>query len=326
MAEAGVTGAIVDVCVHVADPGPGGETLFYERSFEDAVEALKAVGARGAGGATVVASRGADVWDAYRTGRTAIFPQFQGAEPLGDHLHRLDLFRELGLRVLQLTHHHGNAWAGGCLDVEPSGLTVVGVEGVARAQSLGIMVDLAHASDLTALDVVRTATRPVVISHTGPRAIVPNPRCAPDDVIRAVAGTGGVVGLFMMSCWVSDERGHEPTVDAWIRALRHLIDVAGVEGVAIANDYPLHGEAGLRAVGNDNRKGATRYRPFWTMMRDAGVGGFERPPEHVVFPELNHIDRLWTIMAALERAEFPSSVIEKVMGGNWIRVLTDAIG
>jgi len=91
--------------------------------------------------------------------------------------------------------------------------------------------------------------------------------------------------------------------------------------VGIANDYPLTGEASLVQVGNDNAKGIANYTPWWETMRRRGIMGFDRTPTHVVVPELNAITRMYTLHSALEKAKFSSGDIEKIMGGNWVRVL-----
>ena len=86
-----------------------------------------------------LATRGSEIRQAYDQGRTAIFFQFQGCEPIGEQLWKLDLFYELGLRVLQITHHNNNPWGGGAIEKTWTGLTKVGFEGVERLNALNIM-------------------------------------------------------------------------------------------------------------------------------------------------------------------------------------------
>jgi membrane dipeptidase len=153
---------------------------------------------------------------------------------------------------------------------------------------------------------------------------VDHPRCTPDDIIRGVADSGGVLGVFMMSFWLTPEP--EPTVEHLIRQLRHIRNVGGVEAVAIANDYTVAGQLELAALGNDNEEGVKSYHPWWTSMHERGVPGFGTLPEHVVIPELNALDRMFTIHRALEAAGFPPREVELIMGGNWTRVLTESLG
>jgi len=269
-----------------------------------------------AGGAAFLATSAADLRQASARGRTAVVLQVQGCDALGGDLDRMLVLHELGVRVLQLTHHHDNALGGGCLERVPTGLTPLGVAAIEAMNSLGVIPDVAHASELTALDALAASRRPVIVSHTGPGALVANPRCASDAVLRGVARSGGVAGLFMMSFWVTPEP--EPTVEAWVRSLRHMVDVAGIEHVGVANDFPLAGEGGGGSL--------KPYLPWWERQAAAGIPGFDRPPAHVVFPELNHIRRMDALHDGLRRAGFTSRQCELVLSGNWLRVLAEELG
>jgi membrane dipeptidase len=304
-------------------------TIRYYRSFDASVQSLVAIRRRLLRGeipGTVLATRGAQIHEAWQEGKTAVFLQFQGAQPLEGELWRLDLFYELGLRVLQFTHHNANPFAGGALDTELTGLTPAGFDLVARLNELGILPDVSHGSDATSLDVARTSRTPVILSHGAARALVRNARCAPDEVIRAVADSGGVMGIFMMSFWLTEDP--VPTVDHFVNQIRHVVNVGGIESVGVANDYPVSGEAHLLSLGNDNAEGVRAYHPWWESMAREGIMGFDaaRLPEHVVIPELNDIRRMFTIDDALAQGGFPSGDRERIMGGNWIRVLEQTLG
>jgi membrane dipeptidase len=326
--RSGLSAFIMDVSA-VAPVETEDGTIRYYRSFEASAQSLVQVRRRLMAGeipGAFLATRGSEIRDAWRQGRTAIFFQFQGAQPLEGELWRLDLFHELGLRVLQLTHHNANPFAGGALDPEPTGLTPLGFELIERMNELGIIPDVSHGSDATSLDVARTSHGPVILSHGAARALVRNARCAPDEVIRAIAGTGGVMGIFMMSFWLTEDP--VPTVDHYVRQIRHVIDVGGIESVGIANDYPVSGEAHLRSLDNDNAEGVQAYWPWWESIASEGIPGFDAAnlPQHVVIPELNNVRRLFLIDDALEKAGFVAADRERIMGGNWIRVLGDVLG
>ncbi len=302
-------------------------SIKYFRSFEACARSLTSMRRQLNGGQVpnvFLATKGSEIREAYRTGRTAVFFQFQGCEPIGDDLTRLDLFYELGLRVLQITHHNNNAWGGGAIEKTWSGLTKVGTEGVERLNALGIIPDLSHVSDVTSLDVLRVSKRPVILSHGAARALVNNARCASDEVIKGVAKSGGAVGIFMMSFWLTTDP--TPTAASYVKQIRHIVNVAGIEAVGIANDYPIGGEQAAIKVGNDNAQAIKGYLPWWESVRAQGVLGFDAQPAHVVIPELNNPRRAFAIHEALDRGGFKTAEIEKIMGGNWTRVLTDCLG
>lgn len=269
-----------------------------------------------------LATKGSQVRQGFDQGKVAVFLQFQGAEPITADLEVMDAFYEFGLRILQLTHHYGNIFSGGCLVKDWTGLTELGFRAVEKMNALGIVPDLSHGNELMALDVLKTSKKPVIISHTGCRALVNNARCAPDSVIRGVADSGGVVGIFAMSFWLTTET--VPTVDSYIAQLEHVIKVGGIDSVGISNDFPIAGDPGALSVKNDNAKAVQNYFPWWK--QHAGVLGFDELPKHCVIPELNSVRRFFTIQTALEKKGYESTVIEKIMGGNWVRVLTESLG
>ena len=325
-AATGLTAFLLDVSAGEEQKDARGATVFV-RSFEACLRSI--AGARrqmrGHADRVFLAARGADVAEARRSNRSAVFFQIQGGgEAVGEDLRRLEVLHELGVRIVQLTHHFDNPLAGGALVAPASGLTKLGVEAIERMNALGIIPDLSHASDLTARDTVRASKRPVIVSHAAARAIVDNARCVPDETIRGVAETGGVVGVFMMSFWLT--RDPVPTVDHVVRHLRHIIDVGGVDAAGVANDYGNEGDARFKKLGNDQAEHIKGYLPWWESIRARGIRGFEVTPTHVVIPELNHLGRMRTIHSALERHRFTSAEIEKVMGGNWMRVLESSLG
>jgi membrane dipeptidase len=83
----------------------------------------------------------------------------------------------------------------------------------------------------------------------------------------------------------------------------------------------VQGNVAVQELGNDNAKAAPMLHDWWTSMRDRGVPGYGELPRHMVIPELNDARRMFTIQRALEQAGFAASEVEKIVGGNWLRVL-----
>lgn len=323
--ESGLTAFIADVSageqVIGKDGAPG-----YRRTFEACLNSITAQKRRleKKNPFAFLATRGEDIKLAEQTGKTAIFFQFQGGgEPIGDKLQRMEIFYELGLRVLQITHHFNNLLGGGALEKNPKGLTKLGFSAIEHMNEIGIIPDISHASPLTALDAIKTSKKPIIMSHSAARAIVNNARCAPDEVIRALASSGGVMGLFMMSFWLTTDP--VPTVDHLTKQIRHAINIGGIDSIAISNDYQVDGEPTLVRLNNNNEEGVKFYHPWWKTINEKGVLGYKELPKHVVIPELNNINRMITIHRALEKNNFKISEIEKIMGGNWKRVLNETL-
>ena len=319
----GLSGYLLDVSAPEEIKGPDGSTRWV-RSFRETVkkmnglreELLKRE-------AAFHASNGTRIKRAFEQNKTAVVFQVQGGgEMIADDLGRIDGFRDAGLRVLQLTHHHNNPLAGGGIERNPTGLTKLGIGAVERLNSAGIIPDVSHASDQTAMDVAKAHRGPMILSHGAARFLVNNARCAPDEVIRAIADKGGVMGVFMMSFWLTTDP--VPTVEHYVKQIKHVARVGGIDAVGIANDFPLNGEENVIKEKGDNAKAVKNYLAWWESVRKMGVLGFDRHPEHVAIPELNNIYRMHTIHHALEKGGFKPAELEKIMGGNWIRVLSGA--
>jgi len=319
--QTGLGGMICDVS-QVREIRDANGTPRYLRDYETNAAALDKAAARLDGDPHAFLARKGSEIDVCRG--CATFLQFQSCEPVGTDLTRIAVFREKGLSVLQFTHHNNTLFAGGALERVQTGLTDLGREGLAEMNRLRILPDVSHGSEPTMLEAARRSTTPIALSHGACKAIVDHPRCASDEVIRAIADKGGVMGIFMMSFWLT--RDPVPGIEHLIAQFRHVIRVGGSEAVGVANDFPMAGQENLVKLGNDNAEGVKEYIPWWQAMQREGIPGFEKLPQHVVIPELNNIDRMATIERALDKARFGSRQIERIMGGNWRRLLVDVLG
>ncbi len=156
----------------------------------------------------------------------------EGAHALEGRLANLDRFAAAGIRMISPTHFFDNEIAGSAHGRLKGGLTGLGKKWVAKMEEMKLLIDLAHASDETFEDVLALATRPLVVSHTGVRATCDNRRNLTDAQLRAVAGTGGVVGI---GFWSAAVCGKNPR--AIVRAIRHAVDVAGIDHVGLGSDF-----------------------------------------------------------------------------------------
>ncbi|MCU7786832.1 dipeptidase [Pyrobaculum sp. 3827-6] len=178
-------------------------------------------------GVKIVETRG----DLYAPGLKFLI-LLEGADVVHD-VGDLRLWHRLGLRGLGVTWNLDNRWGHSCYSKNDRGLTEAGAELVDAAQRLGIVVDLAHAGEATALDVLREARKPVVISHANARGVTPHPRNVSDEVLKALADRGGVVGLTFIPSTISQS----PTPRDLAKHASYLRDKFGVEIIAVGTDY-----------------------------------------------------------------------------------------
>jgi len=144
----------------------------------------------------------------------------------------LDELFAAGYRMMGLAHFFDNAVAGSAHGVEQYGLTALGRRLLPRMETLGITVDLAHASPAAFADTLRLASRPVVVSHGGVAATCPGPRNLSDAQLRALAANGGVIGIGYWQGAVC-----ETSVAGITRALLHAVRVAGIDHVGLGSDF-----------------------------------------------------------------------------------------
>lgn len=295
----------------VVGPGTG---------FEDTVGAIATVQrvAEANPDRYLVVRRHSDILRAKNSGALGLILGFQTTEMLGEELSRLAVFRGLGVRIVQLTYNERSLYGDGCLEPANAGLSNLGREAVARMNALGIAVDVSHCGPRTTAEAIEVSAKPIVISHTGCRAVFDNPRNKDDAALRALAERGGVAGIYLMP-YLSAGPG-PITVDDLLRHVDHAVGVCGEDHVGIGSDQ------GIVPI-DDTPEYRRQLREEIEARKKAGVSApgesVDRPP---FIPELNAPDRMEAIAAALAARGYKAAAIEKVLGGNFHRVLGEIWG
>lgn len=249
--------------------------------------------------------------DAKASGRVGIVLGFQNTTPYEGDLSRIDMFHDLGVRVVQLTYNVRNLVGDGCLEPGNAGLSTYGHEVVERLNALGSLVDLSHCGKRTTAEGIRASAAPVGITHTGCNAIMRHPRSKDDEELRAAADGGGVVGIYLMPFLTP---GRTPTAADVVAHIEHALDVCGEDHVGIGSDLSI-----TPIDGSDEYWAA--HREFVSGRIEAGIAAPAEDPE-VLFtvPELNSHRRMDLIADALAARGHNARIIEKVIGGNWVRL------
>lgn len=251
-----------------------------------------------------------DILRAKQEGKVGIIHGFQNAAMVGERTDRVDLFADLGVRVIQLTYNTRNQIGGGATDPDDPGLTPFGHEVVERLNARRVIVDLSHSGRRTCLDAIRTSTAPITISHTGCAALTPHPRNKTDEELRLVAEGGGFVGIYWMMYLVESR---EATTDDVVRHIEHAIDVCGEDHVGIGTDH------GLVELGDMD----TVRTYFAGEIRDRAERGIGAPGERAdILPFVHGLvgpDQFRNLHAALSRRGHGSSLLGKIFGQNYLR-------
>ncbi|OLC44544.1 MAG: hypothetical protein AUH43_18510 [Acidobacteria bacterium 13_1_40CM_65_14] len=251
--------------------------------------------------------RAGDFARAKREGKLGILISFQDSQ----HFRTpddVDVFYGLGQRESQLTYNFRNLIGSGAFEPPDAGLTEFGVRIVERMNQVGMVVDLAHGGDRTILDACAASTEPVIISHGNCRALHPGyPRCVTDEAIRALAKTGGVIGINFISFMVNAK---EPTtVDDVIDHIDHVRDLVGIEHAGVGSDFGLES--------NDRVADRDQFRRFMT-----AADKRYRVHAREAVEDLDHPLRFYTLTEALIRRGYTNEHIKLVIGGNFQRVLS----
>jgi membrane dipeptidase len=174
-----------------------------------------------------------DIERARATGRLAVGFDIEGANAVGDQLSLIQMYYDLGVRWMLMAYNTANRVGGGCQD-EDGGLTPFGRAVVAEMERVGMQVCVSHTGHRTVRDIFDVATQPVIFSHSNCAALHPHPRNISDDLIRACAATGGLVGINGVGIFL----GHNDiSSQTYARHVDHVVQLVGPAHVSIALDY-----------------------------------------------------------------------------------------
>jgi membrane dipeptidase len=255
----------------------------------------------------------ADMARAQREHKLGIILSFESADMLGGQLSSFEVFRGLGVRVMQLSYNRTSPFAAGVMAPEAGGLTPLGRDAVREMNRLGIVIDLSHANPATTTEALRLSARPPVMTHAGCAAVHPHPRNKSDEQLRALAAKGGVVGIYDLPYLTASPR--QPTVADYMAHLEHALKVVGEDHVGIGSDV------GIEPF-DTSPKGMAEFAKGEAQRQAAGLAAPEEDrPTYV--QGLNVPRRIEIIADQLLKGGYSARVAEKVVGGNFVRVFTE---
>lgn len=256
-----------------------------------------------------------DIVAAHEAGRCGLVYALQDGISFEDDLGRLDALRRFGVRVVQPTYNRRNLLGDGCMEPADAGLSRVGLEAVKRMNELGILVDLSHCGRRTAADAIAASNKPVAFTHTGCYALAEHPRHRTDAELKAVADTGGVIGIFIMPYLA---RGRQPTAADVIAHLEHALETVGEDHVSIGTD----GHISPTELTDKYRE---EFREETRRRKERGIAApFETEEGYLFADELNTPRRFETLAGLLLENGHGESTIRKILGGNLLRVFDAA--
>lgn len=256
-----------------------------------------------------VARRRSDIDRAHETGRIALVVGTEAATMIENEVDRVDILYGFGVRQMGIAYSEANALGCGLKERHDGGLTAFGEKAVTRMNRLGIAVDVSHSGDRTSLEVIEASTKPVFITHAGSRAVWPTARMKPDEVIRALAERGGVIGIEAAPHTTLSPDHPEHSLDSVMDHFTYCVELVGIDHVAFGPDTLFGDHVGLHQTFADHLSIAALH------------GGAKHPWVAYVDGMENPAECFWNITAWLVTHGLSDDEIIKVLGGNITRVL-----
>ncbi|HEX9888964.1 MAG TPA: membrane dipeptidase [Nitriliruptorales bacterium] len=260
----------------------------------------------------VKALRAEDFVRAKDQGLHAGFVNTQWPDGLVDDPAIVDVLHGLGLRMFQLTYNVMNGIGAGCTERTDAGVSRLGARFIERMNQVGVIVDTGHCGHQTTLDACEVSTAPVIASHTAAAAVYEHDRGKSDEEIRALAGTGGVIGVVAVPFFLSGDV--EASIETILDHIDHIAGLVGPQHVAIGTDWPMqHAKWTLREL-----------MPPWT--RQLGFDdshGLDMARNLVGFDDIRDYPN---ITRGLVARGYTDDDIEGILGGNFLRVFEQVCG
>jgi len=281
-----------------------------------------------------------DLLRAHETGRVAWVASIEGAAMIENELDRIEVLYGLGVRVLGVTYSEANALGSGLKEARDGGLTAFGRKAVERMNRVGMLIDCSHAGDRTTLDTVEVSEAPVVLTHIGARSLADSNRMAPDEVLEAVAESGGVIGIEAAPLTTVTEARPEHDLESVMEHFEYVRERVGIDHVALGADTVYGDHVGLHKVyaaglsieesrsgsggesGEEDEGAGPDGRTAAGGSSGGGVEELYRGMSHVRGME-NPTESSKNFVRWLVREGYSDEEIAKAVGGNVLRVLEE---
>ena len=258
--------------------------------------------------------RGATVDDivrAHNEGKLALVPALEGPGPIENEVERIDVLYGLGVRQMGISYSQSSLLGGGIQEDSDGGLTMFGRKAIRRMNEVGMLIDCSHAGDLTTMETIQESRKPIMLTHTGARALWNSKRLKGDDVLRMLADKGGVVGVEAAPHTTITRNNRAHSIDSIMEHFEYLVDLVGIDYVAFGPDTLYGDHVGLhKAFSSHLAVKNTQSADSFTHVDY--VRGMENPTE----ASLN-------IVRWLVKRDYSDEDIRKVIGGNAMRVLKE---
>lgn len=259
-----------------------------------------------------------DILKAKKLGKVGFILNMQDTIPIAQNLNRVELFHNLGIRQIQLSHNQRNFAVDSCWETTNAGLSHFGRELISALNEKRILIDIAHVGEKSTLEAIAHSSAPLLASHTACYSLCPHPRSKSDKVIKTLADNGGVLCIYNMSGWMT--KGPTASMTVFLDHLKYAINIAGEDHVGLGTDgdpaemipEQIEWELGFSQKSFDNEV-TNHPQLIWKI-------------KHMRIKELNSSHRLLNLAKAMDQDGYKERTIEKVIGGNYFRLFKEVAG
>lgn len=252
-----------------------------------------------------------DIYRAKRENKIAFVSSLESATQIENEIDRVDVLYGLGVRVMGIAYSEANSLGSGLKEKNDSGLTAFGHRVVERMNKLGMTIDVSHCGDQTSLDVIEASSKPIFMTHVGARALWNISRLKPDNVIKACAEKGGVIGIEAAPHTTLTEKHKDHSIESVMEHFEYVVNLVGIDHVAFGLDTLFGDHVGLHHAFADALSiGASHSGVEFDEVEY--VKGLENPGEAYI-----NVVR-WLVKHGYSRED-----IRKVMGENIMCVLKE---
>ena len=255
--------------------------------------------------------------EAKQLGKVGLIYNFQGISPFGWDLNRLELFVKMGVRQIGLSHDRRNQAVDSCYELTNAGLSAYGYRVIEALNGHRVLVDLTHVGDRSGLEAIIASKAPVIFSHSGCFSLCPHPRNVSDRNIKMMAKRGGVFCVYDQSAWLTKDP--DISIDHYLAHVEHVIDIGGEDHVGVGMDGDAVDMTAMRPDEVERHQAAfdRRVKEFPQLTWKV---------KHMRVPELSHPKRLLHLAQAMKKRGYKTRTIEKIIGGNYVRVFKEVVG
>ena len=257
----------------------------------------------------------ADIDKARRAGKLGIIFGFQNCSPIEDDLRLVQVFHELGVRIMQLSYNNQSLLATGCYESEDPGITRFGKEVITEMNRVGMVIDMSHSAERSTLEAIELSTRPIAITHANPSSFHDALRNKSNTVLEALGKSGGMLGLSLYPFHLKD--GSDCALDAFCEMAARTADIIGIEHLGIGSDLCQNWSYSTLEWMRSGR---------WTAAADYGEGSADNndwPRQPAWFTNNGDFHNL---IAGLRAVGFGEDDIAKIMGRNWYAFFEQSFG